>query len=173
MIIKTPRLDLIAAEIRHFEAMEDTAMFERELGCTVCDGWDQFPGAMKQAYESLLIVPELMGWWTYFFIHRTEQTLIGTGGFHGRPDVQGTVEIGYCIAPEYQNAGYATEVARNLIDYAFTDPSVRTVIAHTTPNESASTGVLKKAGLRFESIKVDPVEGSVWLWSIERDHANK
>jgi RimJ/RimL family protein N-acetyltransferase len=85
---------------------------------------------------------------------------VGTCGFKG-PPADGVVEIAYGIDPEHQRKGYATEVARALVDYAFSRENVRLVRAHTLPDAVASKRVLNKCGFRYVGDTVDPDDGTV------------
>jgi RimJ/RimL family protein N-acetyltransferase len=94
--------------------------------------------------------------------------LIGEGGFKGKPEEEGVVEIGYALVPEYRRRGFATEAARGLTDYAFSHPEVKIVQAHTLTDGTASINVLKKLGMKFISTAHDPDEGEVLRWRTER-----
>ena len=56
-----------------------------------------------------------------------------------------------------------------MIDYAFSHPHVKEVIAHTLPEGNASTLVLQKVGMERAGIGHDPDEGEVWRWSLKRE----
>lgn len=87
------------------------------------------------------------------------------GGFPGPPDSNGVAEIAYGIAPAYQGKGYATEVAKALIDFAARDKSVRLLRAHTLTQTNASTRVLEKCGFEKISETVDPENNMpIWRW---------
>jgi RimJ/RimL family protein N-acetyltransferase len=87
-----------------------------------------FPSRMTNLANPIRL--QLTGAATSLFIQKNE-VLVGNGGFTGSPDESGTVEIGYEIASEYWNRGFATEVAQGMIDYAFAHEDVKAVIAHT------------------------------------------
>src|SRR5688572_3831520 len=141
-MIETPNLKLAPCELSHFEAyLRDASELGSLLGVTIPEGWPHFPKAMPMGYTMLKRDPSLLGWWTYLFIYPLEGTLIGSGGFKGRVDDGGMVEIGYEIAPEYRERGFATEAARGLIDYAFSHTHVKAVDAHTLPERNASVQV--------------------------------
>jgi len=79
--------------------------------------------------------------------------VIGDCGTHGGPDEQGSVEIGYGMAPPYRGRGYATEAADALTGWLLRRPGVRQVVASALRRGNpASRRVLEKAGfqLRFE-----------------------
>jgi ribosomal-protein-alanine N-acetyltransferase len=54
------------------------------------------------------------------------------------------------IAPAHQRQGYASEVARALIEYAFTQLNLKRIVATTAHDNLASIGVMRKAGMRIE-----------------------
>lgn len=74
--------------------------------------------------------------------------LVGNAGFKSRPQA-GLVEIGYSILEAHQRNGYCTEAVRTLLDWAFQNRAVRTVIAHTLPGLTPSIRVMEKCGLVF------------------------
>jgi RimJ/RimL family protein N-acetyltransferase len=91
-------------------------------------------------------------WWLYFIVLRDTpagRTLIGTAGYKGPPDPEGTVEVGYGLVRDHHRRGYATETTRALVGSAFARPGVRRVIAETLPELIGSIGVLRKCGFRF------------------------
>jgi RimJ/RimL family protein N-acetyltransferase len=51
-----------------------------------------------------------------------------------------------------------------LTAFALDADDVRTVIAHTLPEENASARVLRKSGFEWVGDVVDPEDGPVWRW---------
>lgn len=178
-MIETAHLKLIPYELKHFEAiLEDPGQLAQLLGATVFDNWFVFPGvagigAIRHGYEHLKANPDALGWWTYLFIHVGANVLIGHGGFKGKANEAGMVEIGYAIVPAYRGHGLATEAAQGLVDYAFSHPHVKTVDAHTLAERNASTRVLVRLGLKHVGTAQDPDVGEVWRWSLDRDKYSK
>jgi len=168
-IIETLNLQLIPCDATHFEAiLRNKKELEPMLNVTVPDKWPTFPESMPHGYEILKSDPASFNWGFHFFVHAGERVLIGEGGFKGKPDEEGVVEIGYALVPEYRQRGFATEAARGLTDYAFSHPEVAIVQAHTLIDGSASINVLKKLGMKFIGSAQDPDEGEVWCWRVER-----
>ena len=174
-MIKTANLKLIPCELRHFEAiLKEQKHLEQMLGVKVFDNWFDFPGvagieAVRFGYEYLNANPDALDWWTYLFIHVVDNALVGQGGFKGKADEAGTVEIGYAIVLAYRGRGLATEAARGLVDYAFSHPHIKQVDAHTLAERNASTRVLEKVGMRRVGTARDPDVGEVWHWSLSRE----
>lgn len=68
-----------------------------------------------------------------------DRRLIGWGGFKGRPNATGMVEIGYEIVSDYRRQGLATEAAQGLLNFAVSHAEVQAVEAHTLPEHNPST----------------------------------
>jgi RimJ/RimL family protein N-acetyltransferase len=169
-MIATERLRLIPIEGRHRRAFHvGRGTLARLLGVSVPDDWPHYPEALALLHVDADPAAAAPGaWGGYFFIDPAQRALIGNGGFHGAPNSRGEVEIGYEIAPAYRNRGFATEVARALVRFAFADARVSGIVAHTLPEENASTAVLAKLGLRFAGERTDPEVGVVWHWYLAR-----
>jgi len=174
-MIETPRLRLIPCELCHFEAIlaADRGRLGRMLGIAVPDDGFGFPGSasvetMRSLHEHLKANPAVLGWWMYLFVHAEDKMLVGQGGYKGRADETGRVEIGYAIVPAYRRRGLATEVARGLIDNAFAHGHVKGVEARTLAERNASTRVLERVGMGFAGTAKDPDLGEVWRWSLQR-----
>ncbi len=164
-MIETKRLKLIPCELKHFEILlRDEAEFAQVLNVELADGWLVFPEIIPHSYEFFKENPDAANWWMYFFVHEKDRKLVGNGGFKGKPDEAGIVEIGYAIAPDYEGQGLATEAAENLIDYAFGEPQVKLVQAHTLAEENASVKVLRKLGMTFVKELHDTEDGDIWQW---------
>jgi ribosomal-protein-alanine N-acetyltransferase len=178
-MIETARLKLIPCELKHFEAiLQDQKQLEQLLGVAVLADWYDFPGvagieAIQFSYEYLQANPDAHGWWMYLFIHVKDNALIGFGGYKGKADESGMVEIGYAIIPAYRGKGLATEAAEGLIDHAFSHAHIRKVEAHTLAEQNASTRVLEKVGMAHVGIAHDADVGEVWHWSLSKEDYRK
>jgi [ribosomal protein S5]-alanine N-acetyltransferase len=91
---------------------------------------------------------------------------LGFGGFVGTPDGSGTIEIGYLTFPAHERKGVASAVAGGLLAIARGE-GLSAVIAHTLPEENASTAVLRRNGFVRDGEAHDPDEGTVWRWRID------
>ncbi|MGH2694346.1 MAG: GNAT family N-acetyltransferase [Actinomycetota bacterium] len=175
-MMETQRLRLVPFGLAHAAALErgpsELAAF---LGVDVPEGWPRFPEAYTtENFQGPNLARDndmsSTPWGSYLFLHRLRPLLVGSGGFKGEP-VDGEVEFGYEIAPEFENQGFATEAAKAMIAEAFSHPAVEFVLAHTLPERNASTVVLEKAGLDFVGSIDDPDDGTVWRWRLSRTGA--
>lgn len=145
------------------------------LGADIPDGWPQFPEAYSVENLSTAETQEgdlsLRIWGTYLFLLSDRSWLVGSGGYKGRP-VGGVVEIGYEVAPDFRNQGFATEATKALIDHAFSHAEIGWVVAHTLPVRNAPTRVLEKVGMALVETVTDPDEGVVWRWGLSKRGGN-
>jgi len=113
---------------------------------------------------------EAHGWFTYWLMVITaEQAGAGFVGFKGQPDEQGEVEIGYGIAPIYQNKGFTTEAVRGLIAWGFESPDCISVIAaETLRSNIPSHRVLTKVGMA-----IDKETAETPSWRLTREQFTK
>jgi RimJ/RimL family protein N-acetyltransferase len=141
----------------------------------VCAALEQMPpGQRKEVSATWLALLETSGPcdpWIHGFsmVERRSGRIIGQCGFKGPPTAKGIVEIAYGVDAEHQGQGYATEAAAALVKFAFESRRVRVVCAHTLPEPNASTRVLSKCGFTKVGEVIDPDDGVVWRWELEKD----
>lgn len=139
---------LVPATIAHLEMLaRDRGAFAELIGSAVPEGWPKFPEAVDFTVARLWEHPDEGDWWMHVFMWCPGRpVLVGSGGFTG-PPIDGTVEIGYEIAPTFRGRGFATAAAEAMIAKALSK-GVKTVVAHTLPTENASTTVLCRLHFR-------------------------
>lgn len=135
MPIATERLDLIPLDGDARAAIRDGRGEGR--------GWAEgYPTAGDLDVAGLPAAPE--PWTQYAIVERSSGLTVGGVGFHREP-VDGSVEIGYGLAPVARGRGIATEAVRALLDVARAHVGL-TVIAETDDGNVASERVLERCG---------------------------
>lgn len=86
----------------------------------------------------------------FAIVQQPQQLLIGHIIFHPWVAPQ-TYEIGWVIHPDHQRCGYATEAARAVLHYAFTELRAHRIIATCQPENPPSYRVMEKLGMRREA----------------------
>src|SRR6478735_4517086 len=81
---------------------------------------------------------------TWEIILKAEQVAVGGIGFSGLPDEMGKSMTGYGLDTRYYGRGIATEALKAMIDWAFQNHSLKTIIADTPLQHTASHRVLLK-----------------------------
>lgn len=149
--------------------LEGDEALAQVLQVNVPPSWSIF-GAPAFAYslDKILDHPEDAKWLTYLPILTASNTLVGSGGFKGRPSEAGEVEIGYEVAQAFQNLGIATAVTQELVRIALADEMVKLVCAHTLAEANASGRVLRKCGFVKVAELTDEEDGDIWRWELKR-----
>jgi RimJ/RimL family protein N-acetyltransferase len=99
--------------------------------------------------------------------------VVGTCGFKNGPDGHREVEIAYFTFPEFENRGYATAMARELVRIAIEAGVVEWVVAHTLPVSNASTRILQNLGFHHAGQAQDDEVGEVWKWQLAASRSNE
>lgn len=170
MIIETKNLKLIPCDTEILKsAIAGNEDLAKKINAAVQENWTEFGVvALRYSHDKLAESEGEKNWWTYFPVYKQENKLIGSGGYKGSPAMDGTVEIGYEIAPQYRNRGLATEMTMGLIENAFRDGRVKSIIAHTLGMENPSTKVLRKCGFERAGEIQDPDDGMIWKWELKK-----
>lgn len=91
--------------------------------------------------------------------------VVGRAGFHGAPQ-DGTVEVGYEVAPEAQRRGHARAALRILLDVARREPDVHTVRATIRPDNVASRSLAEAHGLVITGEQWDEEDGLETIFEV-------
>jgi [ribosomal protein S5]-alanine N-acetyltransferase len=151
--LETPRLALLGADRDVLlAALDGPRALERSIDAIVPTEWPPEhldEGSLYWMLDGLRSRPSDTPWRMYLIVLNGERReAIGTCGFKGPPDAEGTVEVGYSVVPSRQRQGYATEATAALIDCAMSH-GARSVAAETFPELVASVRVMEKCGLTF------------------------
>lgn len=120
--------------------------------------------------DQLRADPSLAPWLGHYVVATIDgyETLVGTAGYKGPPDASGMVEIGYSVVPAYHRMGIGTAMVSALIRQAFADARVKRVMAESPVTFTASCGLLQKCGFAFAGTRVDPEDGELALYTLQR-----
>ena len=170
--IETENFILIACNQAILEsAIQGNTELSAQIKALVPDNWTKFGDrALAFSLEKIKSSATEKDWWSYLPVLKSENTLIGLCGYKGSPDENGMVEIGYEIKNDYNNKGFATEIANALIEDAFKNEKISYIQAHTLGHYNASTKVLIKCGFeKVEDIE-NPELGTIWKWELKKNY---
>ncbi len=90
----------------------------------------------------------------YSVFEKESNDFVGQAGlFHLGFNVnQPDIELAYRLHSEYWNKGYATELAKALIEYGFNKFSLPKIVAIVHPENSRSRRVMEKAGMSYHGM---------------------
>ena len=166
-ILETKKLKLIPLNVHNLRySIEDRRKMERNLGVKITDTELEEPvkKAMRTSLKMVLENKKDYLWFTSWeIVLKKENRIIGGLCFKGCPDEKGRVEIAYGMQDEYRCKGYMTEAVKELINWAFTQEKVLSVIAETEKDNLPSHRVLEKIGME----KYEENEKMFW-WRINK-----
>jgi RimJ/RimL family protein N-acetyltransferase len=135
---------------------------------------------MKYVGEGVMTVEQAEEWWLKLFnkfypqniniwavFAREDGSYIGHAGIYPRPTKREDWEYVYFLRRDAWGKGYATEIARRLIEYGFEDLKLPEVFATVDNDHPASIHVLEKSGMRFLRFEYDE-EGSYSVYSVKK-----
>lgn len=100
----------------------------------------------------------------WFLVRKSDRVVVGAADFKNIPDNEGQIEIGYGLGENFQHCGYMTEAIKSMCQWAFDQPNIRSVIAETEPDNTASHKVLERCGFSIYS-----KEENFW-WKVNKSN---
>ncbi len=98
-------------------------------------------------------------WLLRAVVTRADPTMVGRIGFHGPPDPNGMVEIGYKVDPAHRRLGFGFECAERLIAAAEQLPQVTVVRASIAPDNAPSLRIAARLGFQRVGEQIDEIDG--------------
>lgn len=109
--------------------------------------------------------PEVRAWCVRAMVRRADGAVVGNCGFHGPPRAVGRAEIGYTVIPSARGEGFATEAARALVRWAFSQGEPR-VFASVASTNAPSLAVVSKVGFVQSGSRVDEQGGEELVFEV-------
>jgi RimJ/RimL family protein N-acetyltransferase len=111
------------------------------------------------------LYPQKFNIWAIFA--KEDFAYIGHAGIYPRPTRKDDWEFVYFLRQAAWGKGYATEIARRLIEFAFEELNLIEVFATVDDEHVASIRVLEKSGMKFGNYEFDE-QGRFSVYSIEK-----
>lgn len=141
----------------------DLAGAQLGLGAVIPDGFsDHLDHFLRYRLAQLDTDPSILRWLARAMVLTDaggRRRVIGTIGFHGAPDEQGRLEIGYRIEPEFRRRGYTREAVRAMFDWAATEEGIHRFVASIRPDNEASLGLAAGFGFVQIGTQMDEIDG--------------
>lgn len=103
--------------------------------------------------------PASEDWVVRLAVSVPDGVVVGHAGFHGPPDENGMVEVGYTVDPDFRRRGYARAMLAELIRWAASDERVRVVRASISPDNAASLATIAGFGFTKTGEQWDEEDG--------------
>ncbi|MBL7254005.1 GNAT family N-acetyltransferase [Paractinoplanes lichenicola] len=108
--------------------------------------------------------PPAADWVVRAAVSVPDDVVVGAGGFHGPPDDDGMVEIGYSTDPAHRRRGYARAMVTELLRWAAAEPAAVTVRASIRPDNEASLATIAGFGFVHVGEQWDEEDGTEFLY---------
>ncbi|MCB5166545.1 GNAT family N-acetyltransferase [Streptomyces bambusae] len=110
--------------------------------------------------------PSAAPWITRAAVSEPDGVVIGDAGYHGPPDEDGVIEVGYCVVPRFRRQGHARAMLRSLLLRAAAEPGVRTVRATIGSDNAASLATIKGFGFTRVGEKGNETDGLAFVFEV-------
>jgi ribosomal-protein-alanine N-acetyltransferase len=120
----------------------------------------------KRRIDQIASDPDSEGWVARAAISEASGEAVGYAGFHGPPDENGMVEIGYTVAPEFRRQGYAKGIVVALLRRAAVEPGVTTVRATISPDNAGSLATVAGFGFEHRGEQIDDEDGLELIFEV-------
>lgn len=124
---------------------------------------DQAEAFWQKLFEKLY--PQEFNIWAVFV--KENVRYVGHAGIYPRPTRKQDWEFVYFLNRDSWGKGFATEIARRLVEFAFEELNLLEVFATVDDVHSDSIRVLEKAGMKFERFEFDK-DGRFSVYSIRK-----
>jgi ribosomal-protein-alanine N-acetyltransferase len=170
--IRTERLELRSMSIAFMRALVagDPSVAEAEIGAIVpADFADHLDHFLQFRLAQLDDDPTIQPWLGRVMVMTVDgaDRAVGSIGFHGPPDAEGRVEVGYTVDAGYRRRGLATEAVAALFDWARREHGVHRFRASVAPDNVASQGVIARFGFRQTGVQWDDIDGEELVYELD------
>jgi RimJ/RimL family protein N-acetyltransferase len=121
-------------------------------------------GVWHRRSEQCAKDPDAAAWVTGIVWDEENSFAAGAAGFHGPPDADGTVEIGYRVDPALRRRGYAGAALEALLMRAATEPDVRRVRLSIRPGNVPSERLAQRYGFDRIGEQWDDEDGLEYVY---------
>ena len=171
--ITTPRLELVSMSVPFMEALaaKNLPVASAEIGATV-PAWvaDELENFLRYRLGQLRLDPSIRVWLGRAMVLTDDdgsRRVVGSIGFHGPPDDQGRLEVGYSVDPPFRRRGYASESVRALFDWAHREHGISRFIASISPDNDASLKLTAAYGFHQVGEQMDEIDGLEYVFETD------
>jgi ribosomal-protein-alanine N-acetyltransferase len=125
------------------------------------------PGPLRHRIPRVAADPEAAPFYLRLAVLRADHTIVGSAGFHDRPDRRGMVEVGLGVVPSQRGQGLAQELLHGLWGWVVTQPGVEVLRYTVAVSNAPSQAIIRKLGFAWCGQQVDPVDGTEDIFELD------
>ena len=170
--IPTPRFELVSMSLPFMRLLRagDFEAASHEIGAAIpADLREGLVDFLDYRIPALAADPRIQPWIGRVIVARAADGSrhgIGTIGFHGPPDEQGRVEIGYSVQASWRRQGVATECVAALLAWARSRGITR-FRASVAPDNVPSLAIIRRLGFREVGSQIDEIDGLELVFDLD------
>ena len=111
--------------------------------------------------------PDCAQWITRAIVDTASGDVVGRAGFHGPPDADGMLEVGYAVDPRHRRKGYARAAFEVLLAWARADASTMTLRATIRPDNAASYNLIAQYPFTRTGEQWDDIDGREIIYDMD------
>jgi len=161
-------LDVVPEAVLHALAAGETDATTRRTMSPYLTG-PECASLWRRRSEQIRERPGDAPWVTRLIVDPAVALPVGVAGFHGPPDADGMVEVGYRVDPAHRRMGYARRALETLLAVAHDHPGVRTVRATVSPDNDASLALIAAYGFVENGEQWDEEDGREIVFEVSAD----
>ena len=158
-------MTLVSMSVPFMEALarRDIEAASAEMAADVPE-WlaDQLTHFLEFRLAQLAVDASIRGWLGRAMVVDTitgGREVIGSIGFHGPPDAEARLEVGYSVDPRFRRQGFAREAVNALFDWAYRNYGVSRFIASIAPDNEPSLRLASQFGFVQVGSQIDEIDG--------------
>ena len=117
------------------------------------------PGPLVHRIPRILADPAAAPYLLRMAVLRQSGVIVGSAGFHDRPDESGMIEIGLEIVPEWQGRGLGRELLLGMWGWVVSQPGVRMLRYTVSPTNAVSLALVGSFGFEYRGQQIDDEDG--------------
>lgn len=118
-----------------------------------------FRRTREQSDDVLVLIQNMIketGFGFYALESKEDQACIGFCGLAATKQLEppfpdGTIEIGWRLAPQYWGKGYISEAASALLEYGFQEKGLKEIVSFAVPENHRSLSVMQRIGMQRDA----------------------
>lgn len=131
------------------------------------------PGPLVHRIPRILADPTAAPYLLRMAVLRESGAIVGSAGFHDRPDETGMIEIGLGIVPEWQGKGLGRELLVGMWGWVVRQPGVRMLRYTVSPDNVPSVALVRSFGFDHRGQQIDEEDGPEDIYEMAADDFNR
>ena len=172
-VIRTPRLDLHVVRPRDYALLahdrSDPALWVDRGFANPHRHLVDDPGPLPHRVPRVAADPEAAPYLLRLAVLRDQAVVIGSAGFHDRPDDGGMIEIGLGVVPAFRGQGFAQEMLRGMWGWVIDQPGVRVLRYTVSPDNAPSQAIIARFGFTRVGLQIDEEDGPEDIFELSAD----